>query len=95
MEEYSCSFTLNHPMTQEDWDKLIDVDMDNIPSVKFRTQHGKEVEYIKAHKPVKPQIERSGSGVTWWYVCGYCSTAINPNAKYCQQCGRPVEWDDR
>ena len=47
MEEYSCSFTLNHPLTQDDLDKLLDVDMDNIPSVKFQTEHGKEVEYVK------------------------------------------------
>lgn len=47
MEQFSCSCELHHPMTQDDWDKIIDVDMDNIPSVKFHTKHGKEVEYVK------------------------------------------------
>ena len=47
MEKISHGFTLNHPMTKEDWDKIIDADMDNIPSVTFTTKHGKEVEYMK------------------------------------------------
>ena len=44
-------------------------------------------------KPVKPKREHSGSGVTWWNVCGSCRTAINPNDKFCHECGRKVEWD--
>lgn len=47
MQEYSCSFTLGHPITQEDWDKILDVDMEHIPSVTFTTKGGKEVEYVK------------------------------------------------
>lgn len=42
--------------------------------------------------PVKPQMEHSGSGVTWWNVCGACKTAINPNDKFCHECGVPVDW---
>ena len=48
MEEYSSSYILNHPMTQDDWNKIMDVDMDNIPVVSFHTKHGKNVEYVKA-----------------------------------------------
>lgn len=47
---------------------------------------------IDRMKPVKPGKEYSGSGTTWWNVCGACKTAINPNAKFCSQCGKPVDW---
>ena len=47
MNEYSCSFTLNHPMTQEDFDKIIDAELDSTPTMTFRTKSGKEVEYTK------------------------------------------------
>lgn len=40
-------FTLNSPMTEEDLDKIYDVDMDNTSAVTFHTKHGKEVEFIK------------------------------------------------
>ena len=46
---------------------------------------------LKANEPVKP--EREGSGITWWYVCGSCRTVINPNDKYCHECGRKVKWE--
>lgn len=44
-------------------------------------------------KPVKPEVERSGGGTTWWNVCGACKTAINPNDKYCHECGVSIDWE--
>lgn len=40
-------FTLNSPLTEEDLDKVYDVDMDSTDSVTFHTKHGKEVEFVK------------------------------------------------
>lgn len=51
------------------------------------------LELLKEQEPVEPRIQTSGSGVTWWNVCGNCQTAINPNDKYCHECGRPVKWE--
>ena len=51
------------------------------------------LELLKAQEPVKPEREHSGGGTTWWNVCGACKTAINPNDKYCHECGRAVKWD--
>lgn len=48
---------------------------------------------LKEQEAVKPEKEHSGSGVTWWNVCGNCKTAINPNDKYCHECGRAVKWE--
>ena len=50
---------------------------------------------LKEQEAVKPEREHSGSGVTWWNVCGNCKTAINPNDKFCHECGRPVLWEGR
>ena len=48
---------------------------------------------LKEQEPCEPEKEHSGSGVTWWNVCGNCKTAINPNDKYCHECGRAVKWN--
>ena len=50
------------------------------------------VEMLKEQEAVEPEKEHSGSGITWWNVCGNCKTAINPNDKYCHECGRAVKW---
>ena len=52
------------------------------------------IDALEAREPVKPNKQYSGGGVTWWYVCGECGISINPNAKYCHQCGRPVKWNE-
>lgn len=43
----SIALSLNSPITEEQWDIITDVDLDNTPSVIFQTKHGKEVEYVK------------------------------------------------
>lgn len=48
---------------------------------------------LKEQEAVKPEREHSGGGTTWWNVCGNCKTAINPNDKFCHECGRPVKWE--
>ena len=48
---------------------------------------------MKEQEAAKPEMEHSGSGVTWWNVCGNCKTAINPNDKFCHECGRPILWE--
>ena len=51
------------------------------------------LELLNAQKPVAPERERSGSGTTWWNLCGVCKTTIFPNDKYCHECGRAVKWE--
>jgi len=40
-------FTLNNPLTEEDWDMISDVDFDRTDRITFHTKHGKEVEFTK------------------------------------------------
>ena len=51
------------------------------------------LDLLKEQETVKPERQYSGGGITWWYVCGSCKTAINPNDKYCHECGKEVKWE--
>lgn len=53
----------------------------------------KAIQLLKEQEAVPPERESSGGGITWWNVCGACRVAINPNDKYCHECGRPVKWE--
>lgn len=53
------------------------------------------LELLKEQEAVEPEKACSSSGVTWWNICGNCKTAINPNDKFCHECGRPVLWEGR
>jgi hypothetical protein len=67
----------------------------DIDKERHRFQHALNdvLTLLKEQEPVEPAKEYSGGGVTWWNVCGNCNTAINPNDKYCHECGRAVKWD--
>ena len=49
---------------------------------------------LKVQGSVKPKRAGFPDYGSWYYVCGECNTAINPNDKYCHECGRAVKWDD-
>jgi len=71
-------------LTEDDWRRYhSDSEVRNIAKA--------ALELLKEQEPVEPRIQTSSSGVTWWNVCGNCQTAINPNDKYCHECGRPVK----
>ena len=48
----------------------------------------------KEQEPVKSVRETGGSNVVWWYACGACKAGINPNDKFCHECGRLLKWDE-
>lgn len=45
MDEFE--FTLDYPLTEEQWDMLEDVDFDHTDNITFHTKHGKEVRFVK------------------------------------------------
>ena len=47
MLENEITLTLNSPITDEQFDLLTDVDMENTPRIVFHTKSGKEVEFLK------------------------------------------------
>lgn len=42
--------TLNSPLTEEQWDAIVDVDFEHTDRIWFHTKHGKEVEFVKRKK---------------------------------------------
>ncbi len=52
------------------------------------------IDLLKEQEAVRPERQCSGGGTTWWNVCGNCRTAINPNDKFCHECGKRVKWND-
>lgn len=48
------------------------------------------IQLLKEREPVPVELE--GGGWSWWYVCGECHTAINARDRFCQECGRPLDW---
>lgn len=48
---------LNSPLTDEQWDTIMDVDFDHTDRITFHTKHGKEVEFVKS-KPIKTNADK-------------------------------------
>ena len=44
-------------------------------------------------KAEEAEADIEGGGMTWYFVCGECRTALpEHNAKYCPECGRKIKW---
>lgn len=75
-------FTLNNPLTEEQWDMITDVDFDRTDRITFHTKHGKEVEFTKVIrcKDCKHRDEENANCTRFrkdWYVQSnsFCSWA--------------------
>ena len=55
----SFEFTLHSPLTQEDWNKLTDAELENTMSITFQTPQGRQVKYIKCEvlDKIRAEIE--------------------------------------
>ena len=45
-------------------------------------------------KPISASIVDSDGGLMHWWACGNCQAPINPEDRYCHECGRAVKWDE-
>ena len=95
-------FTLDNPLTEEQWDMIADVDMERTERVTFRTKHGKEVEFVKArHAKWIPKITKIG-GIDWpsGMKCSGCGEdALNAEGAdfltdFCPHCGARMVEDE-
>ena len=62
-------FTLNNPLTEEQWDMITDVDFDRTDHVTFHTKHGKEVEFAKVIRCKDCKWWREDSDHTCKHFC--------------------------
>ena len=49
---------------------------------------------LREQEPAEPHQEYDSDDGTWYYGCGVCHEAIDPNDAYCRHCGRAVKWDE-
>lgn len=93
-------FTLHHPITEEEWDAIADVDFDHTDNIFFHTKHGKEVEFVKRKKGKWKETDDGWDGT--YYVCSVCGcpwTLIDGDPadngmNYCPNCGARMVDDD-
>ena len=53
------------------------------------------LELLKEQEPVEAKIMgESKSHGAWWFACGACGHAIDPEDNFCRECGREIKWDD-
>ena len=87
-------FTLNNPLTEEQWDMITDVDFDCTDRIWFHTKHGKEVEFVKVIRckdckyfnaePVEEHNQYGFSNVH--YACWCDKHTDYDNQKYLEVC---------
>ena len=89
------SFTLSSPITEEQWDMISDVDLDNTNEITFHTKHGKEVKFVKAQPERKKGKWISKPHVYGAVYCSECDYELRMNnTNYCPHCGLKMEVDE-
>lgn len=48
-----------------------------------------EVEETLLAEPVKPEMQDESS--SWWLVCGACNSKLDPDDRFCRNCGRKIK----
>lgn len=96
-DEYTL--TLNHPLTEEQWDSITDVDFEHTDRIWFHTKHGKDVEFVKRKQWI-PCSERLPEEYEYILLCGREprpdeDTGYSRMAVGWLQNGRICCWDDR
>ena len=62
------AITLNHPITEEEWDAITDVDFDRTERIYFNTKHGKKVEFVKVVRCKECAIKKHCRTSNTWAV---------------------------
>lgn len=87
-------FTLNNPLTEEQWDMIADVDFDRTDRIWFHTKHGKEVAFKKVRYGEWARCvlgSTGGYGTTVMYQCSECESMSISKYRYCPNCGARME----
>jgi hypothetical protein len=53
------------------------------------------IHLLKEKEPAEARtMGESKSHGSWWFACGACGHAIDPEDNFCRECGRKIKWDD-
>ena len=91
------TLTLNNPLSEEDWDKITDVDMEHTSRVWFNTKNGKKVEFVK---PKQGKWINKGFEPVRCSECGATSDGYNQiawadiNYNFCPNCGADMRGEE-
>lgn len=63
----SFEFTLHSPLTKEDWNIILDAELENTVYVTFQTPQGRQVRYIKCDvfDKIRDEIEEIDINITY------------------------------
>lgn len=87
-EDFELNFTLHHPITDEEWDAITDVDFDHTEEIFFHTKHGKEVEFVKRKKGKWIGGPKDGIEAMFFKPkCSVCGFESADGKNYCPNCG--------
>ena len=74
-------FTLNNPLTEEQWDMITDVDFDRTDRITFHTKHGKEVEFTKVIRC--KDCKNNPSTLIGWIECPMTGAGTRKPNDFC------------
>ena len=88
-------FTLNSPLTEEQWDMIEDVDFEKTDHIWFHTKHGKEVEFAKVRHG--RWIFGSTLGHSWMKCSECCKSQDGQTLcfTYCPNCGAKMDAESK
>lgn len=109
MFDGTLTLELDYPITEEQLDAILDIDMEHTVSVTFHTKHGKEVEFEKRKKGEWVLYGNDDDcGFTYW--CSECNQQIpedyfyseyehgkwipNEMWNYCPNCGADMRGEE-
>lgn len=93
------TMTMNFPLAEEEWDIIMDCDLENTASITFHTKHGKEVEFVKRTRGEWEAVEdKHYAGEGYWRCtsCGYCFAfgayfAVEEIFQFCPHCNAEMK----
>ena len=90
-KEYSIE--LHNPLTEEERDAILDVDMEHTTSVEFTTKHGRKVEFAKVRhgRWIFGFDPETGERDLKAWTCSECNEKYPWQPNYCPNCGAKMD----
>lgn len=80
---------LKHPITEEQWDNILDVDFEYTDRIWFQTKHGRNVEFVKASALPEPLTDKEQR--IFLAAMGREEKICKETDKECRNCREPYE----
>lgn len=71
----------------------VTVDCDWFYGVLTKCKNALALLKAEEQKPISASIVDSDGGLMHWWACGNCQAPINPEDRFCHECGKAVAWE--